>query len=89
MNRTPEEEQLPPPPPKKKAALKKWSVWFGTIAATVGASILADPEFGKAVVGAVSGRLDPTSVGGTLAIMGVQQAILAARRALLGIPDAR
>ena len=72
-----------------KSALKKWGVWAGGIAAAAGASILASPEFGATVVGAVSSKVDPTSVGGTLVLMGVQQAILAARRHLLRIPEPR
>ncbi len=76
-------------PPPKRSILKKWGVWAGSIAAAAGGAILASPEFGQAVVGIVSSKVDPTSVGGTLLLMGVQQAIVAARRALLGIPDAR
>jgi hypothetical protein len=86
MKRTPEEEQLPPPK-KTKRILKKWGVWAGGIAATVGGAILASPEFGATIVGAVSDKIDPASVGGTLAVMGIQQAILAARRALLGLSE--
>lgn len=72
-----------------KAAIKKWGVWAGSIAAAAGASILASPEFGQAVVGAVSSKIDPSSVGGTLVLMGIQQAILAARRHLLRLPEPR
>jgi hypothetical protein len=75
------------PPKSAKRALKKWGVWAGGIAATIGASILASPEFGATVVGAVSSKLDPASVGGTIVLMGVQQVILSARRALLGIRE--
>jgi hypothetical protein len=76
-------------PPPKRSIFKKWGVWAGSIAAATGGAILASPEFGQAVLGAVSAKVDPASVGGTLVLMGVQQAIIAARRALLGIPDAR
>ncbi len=77
------------PPPPKKAALKKWGVWAGGIVAAAGAGMLSSPEFNTAVIGVLTGTLGAKAFGGVLVTLGTQQAILAARRALFGIADAK
>lgn len=70
-----------------RSAVKKWGVWAGGIAATTGAAVLASPGLAESVAGATG--LDPKSIGYTMALMGAQQLILAARRHLLRLPEPR
>jgi len=84
-----EESNAQQPKPKKASVLKKWGVWAGAAAASVGTGMLASPEFNSAVVGVLTGALGAKAFGSVLVTLGTQQAILAARRKLLGIPEPR
>lgn len=77
----------PPIKTRMTQALKKWGVLAGGAAAAAGVAIVSAPEFGAMAVGIVSKNLDPQSVGYTLTVMGVQQAIVAARRKLLALSE--
>lgn len=72
-----------------KAAMKKWGVWAGAMAASVGAGMLASPEFNAAVVGLLTGTLGVKAFASLLVGLGTQQIVLAARRHLLRLPEPR
>lgn len=72
-----------------KAALKKWGVRIGAGVASVGAGMVASPEFNKAVLDLVTGAVGAKAFGATVLALGVNQAFWAARRHLMRIPEPR
>lgn len=63
------------PPPQKRI-----STWVGGAVAVVGGAVLASPEVEQAVTAIAQQAFGKSALGASLAILGTQQAFLAARR---------
>lgn len=64
-----------PPPPQKRI-----STWVGAAVATVGMAAVNSPELTQAIIDTAKTIAGDNALGASLAVLGAQQTILAARR---------